>query len=422
MGTPDVITNKKVCGLFAGIGGLELGLHKAGFQTSALCEIDPAASAVLRHRFPEAVIHADIERLGVLPETEIVTAGFPCQDLSMAGYKSGIKGRRSSLVMTMFNLLRKANVAGRRPRWLVVENVPYMLHLRRGEAMKLVTDELSTLGYQWAYRVVDARAFGVPQRRLRVILVASPTEDPRRVLFAGNHDCPSDDSTDVTDPSLAYGFYWTEGKRGLGWTVDGVPTIKGGSTIGIPSPPAIWIRESGDVGTPDIRDLERLQGFPAGWTIKAARREEGGSRSARWRLVGNAVCAKVAAWLGLQLRDGGRVWACKSAPISALRWPNAASGGPGIATVGSSLSSWPVHRQRKPLRQFLRYQLKPLSYRASAGYLNRASQATALNFPDGFLEAIHRHALNMADDSADRDALSQPFMRRKPRQLQLFIR
>lgn len=420
MASTAVITNNKVCGLFAGIGGLELGLHRAGYESAMLCEIDPAAAAVLRHRFPKAKIHADVNDLKTLPDVEIVTAGFPCQDLSMAGYKSGIKGRRSSLVMTLFDLLRKAKRSGRCPRWLVVENVPYMLHLRRGEAMKLVTDELNSLGFRWAYRVIDARAFGVPQRRQRVILVASPTEDPRRILFCGNHESPTDDSTDITDASLAYGFYWTEGKRGLGWTVDGVPTIKGGSTIGIPSPPAIWIRETGEIGTPDIRDLERLQGFPPGWTLKAACKDEGGTRSARWRLVGNAVCSKVATWIGRQLRTGGEL--CESAPtqISALRWPHAAAGGPGMAAAGTDLSTWPVNRKRRSLRWFLRYDLKPLSFRASSGYLNRARQATALNFPAGFLEAVYAHASRMADNDSARTALRIPSTRRGNLQLQLF--
>ena len=96
------------------------------------------------------------------------------------------------------------------------------------------------------------------------------------------------------------GFYWTEGLRGLGWAVDAVPTLKGGSTIGIPSPPAIWNSGDGSITTPDIRDAERLQGFDADWTLPAL--DVGGVRRGhRWKLVGNAVSVPVARWVGDRL-------------------------------------------------------------------------------------------------------------------------
>src|SRR5262249_20157701 len=156
----------------------------------------------------------------------LVAAGFPCQDLSQAGKTTGIAGARSGLVGEVLRLLE----AHRTP-WVLLENVPFMLQLARGEAMNVITSALESLGYYWAYRVIDARAFGLPQRRRRVYLVASNVADPRTVLFA-------DDAGHIEEPKLnghavACGFYWTEGIRGLGWAVDAVPTLKGGSTIGI---------------------------------------------------------------------------------------------------------------------------------------------------------------------------------------------
>ncbi len=112
-------------------------------------------------------------------------------------------------------------------------------------------------------------------------------------------------TTDAGEPApaddlegLACGFYWTEGVRGLGWAVDAVPTLKGGSTIGIPSPPAIWMPD-GEIVVPEIRDAERLQGFDADWTEPAAATSR--RKGARWKLVGNAVSVPVARWVGERL-------------------------------------------------------------------------------------------------------------------------
>ena len=249
-------TGLRVAGLFAGIGGIELGLHRAGHRSVLLNEIEPGAQTVLRARFPGIELTGDVCDLRSLPDVDFVAAGFPCQDLSQAGRTIGIRGSRSGLVDKVFQLLETAD-----PRWLLLENVPFMLQLDRGRAMQHLTTELGRLGFRWAYRVVDARSFGMPQRRQRVLLLASRDDDPRPVLFADDAGEPRE-----RDPvGLACGFYWTEGIRGLGWAVDAIPTLKGGSTIGIPSPPAVWMPD-GLVGTPDLRDAERLQGFPRDWT------------------------------------------------------------------------------------------------------------------------------------------------------------
>ena len=169
-----------VAGLFAGIGGIELGLRRAGHHSSLLCEIDPGANAVLRERFPDAVLADDVREIKSIGKVDLLAAGFPCQDLSQAGRTAGIDGRNSGLVGHVFRLLY---AAPKGPRWLLLENVAFMLQLDRGRGMRLLVDELESRGFHWAYRVVDTQAFGLPQRRQRVILLASRTEDPREVLF-----------------------------------------------------------------------------------------------------------------------------------------------------------------------------------------------------------------------------------------------
>jgi DNA (cytosine-5)-methyltransferase 1 len=373
-------TSHRVAGLFAGIGGVELGLAKGGHEAAMLCENEPAAMAVLRERFPDVLLHDDVRTLACLPaETSLVVAGFPCQDLSQAGATRGIAGARSGLVGEVFRLIEE-----HRTPWVLLENVPFMLQLARGEAMNVIAARLEALGYRWAYRVVDSRAFGLPQRRRRVYLLASLGGDPREVLFA-------DEAGDQPEPRLnghpvACGFYWTEGVRGLGWAVDAVPTLKGGSTIGIPSPPAIWMPD-GRIVTPDIRDAERLQGFKENWTRPA---ESVAKRGARWKLIGNAVSVPAAAWIGRRLRKPGPLMEFDARPMKGHRhWPTAAwNVGEGRFAV--SASEWPVHRARKTLVEFLRFEPTPLSAKATSGFLSR-TEVAKLRFEPAFIRDVKRH-------------------------------
>jgi DNA (cytosine-5)-methyltransferase 1 len=366
----------RIVGLFAGIGGIELGLRAAGHKTDLVCEIDDAARAVLRQAVAERKMRRDIRRMTVLPPSDLVAAGFPCQDLSQAGRTAGIAGANSGLVDSVFRLIETAR---RPPTWLLLENVPFMLQLDRGRAMEHLTTRLENLGFRWAYRVVDTRSFGLPQRRLRVILLASKTEDPRGVLLGESKE-PND--TKERD-GAACGFYWTEGSRGLGWAVDAVPTLKGGSTIGIPSPPAIWMPD-GRIVVPDIRDAERLQGFEADWTKPA---DDGSKRTTRWKLVGNAVSVPVSTWVGERLAEPAAYEPGEEVPLDAPPWPTAAWGEPGRRFATPDVTTWPKAIPADPLAEFLKYPVQPLSRRATAGFLAR-----------GFLNAVANHLRKVEAD------------------------
>ena len=372
----------RVAGLFAGVGGIELGLARSGHEALLLCENDPAARAVLDEHFPRVEKHADIRTLKKLPSgTDLLAAGFPCQDLSQAGKTEGISGSRSGLVGEVFRLLDEE-----RTPLVLLENVPFMLQLAGGKALEVIVEAVEQLGYKWAYRIIDTRAFGLPQRRERVFFLAALNEDPRDVLLTLDAGEP-----EPLDPAgLACGFYWTEGIRGLGWAVNAVPTLKGGSTIGIPSPPAV-LMPGGDIVKPDIRDLERMQGFAVDWTKPAERVVK---RGHRWKLVGNAVTVDVAAWVGRQLASPGRYRPKSDRPLRpGDPWPRAAWN-VGRGRFASPVSAWPSRRRGVALHRFLKFKPEPLSAKGAAGFLGRARTGN-LRFPPGFLEAVEAHLRRM---------------------------
>ena len=369
-----------VSGLFAGIGGFELGLQRAGHCPRLLCENCDYASRVLRRRWPRARFHSDVADLAALPDdADIVTAGFPCQNLSMAGNKEGIKGSKSVIVDHLFRLLDVRAVP-----WVVIENVYFMLHLRKGAAIASILDRLERRNYRWAYRVVDSRSFGLAQRRRRVFIIASQVGDPRQVLLADDAPASEPPRFDVTEPlgSQPLGFYWTEGRVGHGLTADAIPPLKAGSSLAIPSPPAVLL-PTGRVVTPTIEAVEQLQGFRPGWTSVL----RGPAGRHRWRLVGNAVSVPVAKWIGERLAGPGEYDDGADVPLEpGTRWPTA-GWSVGGRRMNASVSEYPVRRRLGRLSAFATGKWPALSRRALSGFAKRAREGR-LRYPPGFLDAL----------------------------------
>lgn len=376
-----------VCGLFSGIGGLEVPFVQRGLKLDLTCEIWGPAQTVLSKHVPHRELHADISSLSALPsQTKIVTAGFPCTDLSQAGRTAGISGSESGLVSHVFRIIEKANID-----WLLLENVRNMISLDRGKAMYFLTQKLEEMGFSWAYRLVESRFTGIPQRRHRVLLVASRAHDPREVLFS--EDTGRGEMLEARDAD-AYGFYWTEGLRGLGWAADAIPPLKGGSGLGIPSPPAVWIKnnEGGAcIFVPSIEDAEALQGFPRGWTYLGDCSKQ---NRARWKLIGNAVTLPVGEWLASRVLNPQTVQV-ESKPVRSFdRWPDAAFGARGEIWEFKA-TQWPREMKRKRLLDMLTLaHATPLSLRAALGFRSRARRSS-LKFSGDFLEALDRHILAM---------------------------
>lgn len=155
----------RVLDLFSGAGMFSLGLQRTGgFKTAAFCEIDPYACAVLRKHWPEVPIYDDITTFEHVGPVDLVTAGFPCQDISFAGAGAGLAGQRSGL---FWHVLRAVRMVGQ-PR-LLLENVAALLD--RG--MGAVLGALAQSGYDAQWDCIQACDAGEPHRRERVFITAN---------------------------------------------------------------------------------------------------------------------------------------------------------------------------------------------------------------------------------------------------------
>ena len=160
--------------LFAGVGGFDLALERAGVKVVASVEIDVKAQSVLKKHFPHSTIFDDVtgvsgEQLraaGFEARGGIITGGFPCQDLSVAGKRAGLAGKRSGLFWEICRILDETG-----SETVILENVPGLLSSNAGADMATVIEALVERGYRVGWRVLDAQHFGVPQRRRRVFIV-----------------------------------------------------------------------------------------------------------------------------------------------------------------------------------------------------------------------------------------------------------
>jgi DNA (cytosine-5)-methyltransferase 1 len=154
-----------VVSLFAGIGGFDLGFERAGFDIVAHVEKDANCRKLLAAKWPDAVVLDDVRTAGKhnLPSCDVVTFGFPCQDLSSAGKRAGMKGERSCLFYEATRIINEL-----KPAWCLFENVPGLLSSDNGRDFARVLMEMDKIGYCGAWRTLDAQWFGVAQRRRRV--------------------------------------------------------------------------------------------------------------------------------------------------------------------------------------------------------------------------------------------------------------
>lgn len=334
--------------LFSGIGGFDLGFDRAGLTCAWQCEIDKPCRMVLNRHFGWR-IYDDVRNLNSenAAKVDILCGGFPCQDVSIAGRRTGLAGERSGLWTEFARVIRELT-----PRIVIIENVPGLLSSNNGRDFKTIIDQLVEFGYGVCWRIFDAQFFGVAQGRRRVFVVGSlGNGSAAEILFeregmrwnpparrtkgkevartvarstsSGYRNEPSEDfviagslhtgqpSRDAGDLSNHHIIAQTlnPGAHAGGFNGQDVNNliapykIVGGKagggkgfmqrhdiafTLHAPDDQRIGVRRL----TPT--ECERLQGFPDGWTA-------GQSDAARYKQLGNAVAVPVAEWIGKQI-------------------------------------------------------------------------------------------------------------------------
>ena len=154
--------------LFSGIEAASAAWLPLGWRCAWVAEIDPFACAVLKHHYPDTPNLGDVNRIDpdAVEPVDLVIFGSPCQSFSVAGKRLGLDDPRGNMALVGLRLIGKL-----RPRWVVWENVPGVLSSDQGRDFGAFLGLLGELGYGFAYRVLDAQHFGVPQRRRRVFVV-----------------------------------------------------------------------------------------------------------------------------------------------------------------------------------------------------------------------------------------------------------
>lgn len=299
--------------LCTGAGGFDLGLESAGMECVGQCEIDRRCWPTLENRWRNVPRTEDVEsdetaELVQRVRPDLIAFGFPCQDLSVAGRRAGLAGDRSGLFFRCTTLVSLCP-----PSWLVIENVPGLLSSNGGRDMGTVLGTLGQLGYRWAYRVLNAQYFGVPQRRRRVFIVAHLGDgaDPAEVLFDAASMCGDSPESRETAADVARCLTSSpSGSRYDSDTENLVPVVfdptqvtsrhnrsnlKPGNpchTLPASVNAPVLIHRTGVRRLTPI-ECERLMGWPDNHTI--------GSDSARYRMCGNGVVAPVAEWIGRRI-------------------------------------------------------------------------------------------------------------------------
>lgn len=312
----------KVIELFAGAGGLALGMEMAGLEKEALVEIDKDCVQTLRYNRPNwNIIHDDIRNIDFNNmEADIVTGGFPCQPFSYAGKKLGFEDTRGTLFFEFARCVKEVQ-----PKLVLAENVEGLLRHDSGKTLKTIISVLEELGYRVKYRVINSLYYGVAQKRKRLIIVGVregyefefPEENSKIVtLREALRNVPKSEGMkysekrksilDMVPPGgswvdlpleiqkqfLGKSFYSGGGKRGMARRISWDEPCLTLTTS--PSQKQTERCHPEETRPFTIREYARIQSFPDEWEFK-------GTVGSQYKQIGNAVAVLVGKALGEQI-------------------------------------------------------------------------------------------------------------------------
>jgi len=306
----------KYLSVCSGIEAASVAWEPLGWEPVAFSEVEAFPNAVLEHRYPNVPNLGDMEKIDgtrYRGAVDVLVGGTPCQAFSIAGERAGLRDPRGGLAMHFCRLVDEV-----RPEWVIWENVPGVLSSNKGRDFASFLGALQQLGYDAAWRVLDAQYFGLAQRRKRVFVVGCPRGggDPGAVLLEPTSLCGD------SPPSREAG---AESAPGPGGGVAGggdVMAFEPGSVArnAGPSgeePTCSTLRAQMGDNQPAVRqgmvvrrltptECERLMGFPDGWTLVPWYRgrytpetpEVGCPDGHRYKALGNSMAVPVMRWIG----------------------------------------------------------------------------------------------------------------------------
>lgn len=308
--------------LFAGCGGLALGLENAGLKHELLVEIDKDCVETLKRNRPEwNVINEDISNVDFSSfKADVVSGGCPCQPFSYAGKKLGFEDTRGTLFFEFARCVKEVQ-----PKICLLENVQGLVHHDSGRTLKTMISVLDDLGYHMQYQVLNAVDYGVAQKRKRMFLIGTKDgyyfEYPKKqegtpTLRDALKDVPQSEGSTYPDHKkeildlVPPGGCWVDLPEDVAKEYMGKSYYSGGGKRGMArriswDEPCLTLTTSPaqkqtERCHPDetrpftIREYARIQSFPDEW-------EFAGSISSQYKQIGNAVAVKVAEAIGEQL-------------------------------------------------------------------------------------------------------------------------
>lgn len=300
--------------LFAGIGGFRIPLQRNGGKCVFSSEFNPYAQKVYEANFGEFPF-GDITKIPVclIPDHDVLCAGFPCQPFSISGKMRGFEDTRGTLIYNVFKIIE-----AKHPKVVFLENVKHLVHHDNGNTLKTILEGLNNLGYKASYKILNSSDFGVAQNRERIIIIGtqeklfdfSKVKTLPRVILRDILDDPATTTFEYLDepytiledvkeqPSgLIFIGYRNKNIRKAGvrpgtehlsrvhkqpnriYSIDGIhPAIPSQETSG-----RFWIYDGRSVRKLTINECYKIMGFPENF-IRSS------SQSEQYRQIGNSVC------------------------------------------------------------------------------------------------------------------------------------